>query len=187
MPSKKILLLSIIVSLLAHGLLISATGLLDKQLYKLAQDAFFTVNLSETKELLPKPTRNDIKTSPLPTEPPAEVTESFDSEEETIALDSGDEKFAPYLKNIKQKIENIWTYPHEAFTRKNEGVSTVAFTVDSRGRLVKSEIIQSSGYDVLDQGTIKVIKAAAPYAPFPPEIHLSRLHIQATFRYRFLQ
>lgn len=186
MPSKKILILSVVVSLLAHALLIWATGLLDRRLIRPDQETIMTVNLRNVETPPPQPTKREV--NPPESTPPQqeEVAEAEAPEEETVSLDSEDEKFAPYLKKIKQKIEHIWSYPPEAFAKKNEGVSTVAFSVDNQGRLVKSAIVESSGSEALDQGTIKVIRAAAPYAPFPPEITFSRLNIQATFKYRFL-
>jgi TonB family protein len=187
MPSKKILILSVAISLLAHALLISATGLLERRQGKPMQEATMNVNLQEAQKIQAGLTARDLKAPESPASPPVEVTEGDVLEQETIALDSEDEKFAPYLKKIKQRIEKIWSYPPEAFAEKKEGVSTVAFSLDRRGRLVGSKIVESSGYEVLDQGTINVINAAAPYAPFPRSINLSRLHIQATFRYRLLE
>ena len=187
MPSQKILILSVTISLLAHALLISATGLLDRRSDKPKRETAITVNLQEAQQIRKELTNRNVKAEESPAPPPAEVTENDALEQETIALDSEDERFAPYLKKIKQKIEGIWSYPPEAFARKKEGVSTAVFSLDNRGRLVASKIVESSGYAALDQGTISVIKAAAPYAPFPPEINLSRLHIQATFQYRLLQ
>jgi TonB family protein len=187
MPSQKIIILSVAISLLAHALLISATGLLERSLGKPKQAISITVNLQAAPEIRSEVTKKASKVKEPPAPPPAEATESDVSEQETIALDSNDERFVPYLKIIKQRIETIWSYPPEAFAEKKGGVSTVSFSLDSQGRLVESKIIASSGHAALDQGTINVIKAAAPYAPFPPEITLSRLNIQATFQYRFLE
>ena len=185
MPSKKIIILSVAISLLAHALLISATGLLDRLLDKPKQETTIIVNLKEAPEIRSEVTKREVKESPVL--PPEEAMESDVSEQETISLDSNDERFVPYLKKIKQRIEHIWSYPPEAFAEKKGGVSTVSFSLDNQGRLVESKIIASAGHAALDQATINVIKAAAPYAPFPPEITLSRLNIQATFQYRFLQ
>ncbi|MDP2268357.1 MAG: TonB family protein [Deltaproteobacteria bacterium] len=187
MPSQKILILSVAISVLAHALLISATGLLDRRLGKPKLETTITVNLQEAQEIRSELTHRNIEAKESPASEPTEATAGDDLGQETIALDSEDQRFAPYLQKIKQKIENIWSYPPEAFAEKKMGVSTVAFSLDSRGRLVASKIVKSSGHKTLDRGTINVIKAAAPYAPFPPEINLSRLHIQATFMYRFLQ
>jgi len=187
MPSKKIIILSVVISLIAHAVLISATGLFDKRLGNAKQETTITVNLQKAPEARSEPTRKESRSKESPVSPPDEAVESDPPEEETIALDSNDERFVPYLKKIKQRIERIWSYPPEAFAAKQGGVSTVSFSLDSQGRLVESKIIESSGHMALDQGTVNVIKAAAPYAPFPPEITLSRLNIQASFRYRFLQ
>ena len=108
MPSKKILILSVAISLLAHALLISATGLLDKRLGKPRQETVITVNLQEAQEIRSGLTKRDIKAPELPASPPAEVTESDAPEQETIALDSEDQRFAPYLQKIKQRIARAW-------------------------------------------------------------------------------
>ena len=186
MPSKKILILSVVISLLAHALLISATGLLSIHLGQREQETAINVNLTEPPEKQTEPAK-EAKAIEAPAPPPVEIAADDDPGEETVALDSKDEKFAPYLKKIKQKIEGIWSYPPEALARKQEGVSTVVFSLNSRGKLVGSRIAESSGHAALDQGTIDVIRTAAPYEPFPPQINLSRLRIQATFRYRFLK
>ena len=184
MPSKKILILSVVISLLAHTLLISATGLLSIRLGQREPETAIKVNLTEPQEMRTGPAR-EAKAIAAPA-PPVEIA-ADDPGEETVTLDSEDETFAPYLKKIKQKIEGIWSYPPEAQARKQEGVSTVVFSLDSRGKLVGSRIAESSGHAALDQGTIDVIRTAAPYEPFPRQINLSRLRIQATFRYRFLK
>jgi TonB family protein len=188
MPSKKIIILSMAISLFAHVLLLSATGLFERPLGKPKQETSISVNLKETPEIRPEVAKKkNIVKEPPPASPLAEVAETEVSEEETISLDSNDERYVPYLKKIKQRIERIWSYPPEAFKEKKGGVSTVSFSLDSQGRLVDSKIIASSGHAALDQATINVIMAAAPYAPFPQEITLSRLNIQATFQYRFLR
>jgi len=188
MPSKKILILSVAISLLAHALLISATGLLDIRLGKPKPEAAIYVNLQEVREDRSSSANGDPEVKESPASPATETAaDAAEAEQEPIALDSDDHRFAPYLKKIKRRIEDIWSYPPEAFAAKKEGVSTVAFSIDRRGRLVASKIIKSSGHEALDQGTINVIKMAAPYEPFPSEINLSRLHIQATFQYRFLR
>ena len=186
MPSQKILILSVVISLLAHALLISATGFFDLRLGKPNQETTITVSLQEAQEVRSGLAQRDNKAKELPTSQQSAVTGSNVAEQESIVLDSKDQRFAPYLKKIKQKIENSWSYPPEAFAAKKEGVSTVAFSLDRSGRLVASKIVKSSGHETLDQATINVINTVAPYEPFPRSINLSRLHIRATFQYRLL-
>lgn len=106
---------------------------------------------------------------------------------ETVDIDSQDERYAPYLKKIKIKVENIWSYPHQAFERRKEGISTVRFSLDQSGKLGASRIIKSSGYDLLDREALSAVRSAAPYEHFPQDINLSRLHIIASFQYRLLE
>ena len=186
MPSKKILILSVVVSLLAHALLISATGLLEIRLGKTDRERIINVSLPELQEARSEPVR-EMPAEEAPASPPEAIVITDDPGQDIINLDSEDEEFAPYLKKIKRKIEDIWSYPPEALAKRLEGVSTVVFSVNNRGKLVGSKILESSGSAALDQGTIDVIRTAAPYEPFPPQINLARLRIQATFRYRFLR
>lgn len=186
MPSQKTLILSVVISLLAHALLISATGLFNLRPGTPNQETTITVNLTKAREVRSRLANSVNKEKELPASPQEAEAESNIVEQESIVLDSEDQRFAPYLKKIKQKIENSWSYPPEAFTAKKEGVSTVSFSLDRSGRLVESKIIESSGHEILDQATINVINRVAPYEPFPRSINLSRLHIQASFQYRLL-
>jgi TonB family protein len=122
---------------------------------------------------------------------PPIVKENIDSykkiRQETVDLGSIDARYTPYLKKIKQKIETIWKYPKSAFEKEEEGITVVKFSINSSGTLVASGIVTSSGSIFLDQGTIDVVRSAAPYDPFPPEFDLSQLNIIARFQYRLTE
>jgi len=189
MSSKKIIILPVVISFIGHALLISATGLVDIRLGNEKKESVITVNLEEFA--IPEYHAKDKNQHtfvhvPLTTEPePGD--ELSENSENTVELDSQDTEYATYLKKIKKKIESIWSYPRQAFERKKEGTSTVKFSLDKSGKLLASRIIKSSGYDLLDKETISVIRAAAPYESFPPDINFSRLHILATFHYSLLK
>lgn len=185
MPSKKFLILSVVISLIGHALLISATGLVEIRPGSQRKESAITVDLREAENREESAKDNNVQT--IPSSPPAKSAVGNDFPEKTVALDSRDEKYAPYLKKIKIKIENIWSYPRQAFEREKEGISTVRFSIDQSGKLVASRIIKSSGYDLLDREAVSAIRSAAPYEHFPQDINLSRLHIIASFQYRFLK
>ena len=46
-------------------------------------------------------------------------------------------------------------------------------------------MLSSSGYAVLDEAAIKVVRMAAPYSPFPPELQATtdKLEIIRTWQY----
>ena len=187
MPSRKKLILPVALSLLSHVLLLAAAGLVDIRLGGGREERVIIVNLEEAKET-PQELKKEGTPQKASPKPPSETAIGNDEPlEETIDLDSRNVRFATYLATIKQRIEKIWTYPPQAFAQRKEGRNSVVFSLASTGQLVESKIVASSGYEVLDQETLNVVQTAAHYAPFPPEFHLSLLHIQASFKYRFLK
>jgi periplasmic protein TonB len=65
-------------------------------------------------------------------------------------------------------IERFKRYPQEARSRAEQGVASVAFTIDHEGRLLSSRIVQSSGSATLDEETLAMLARAQPM-PRPPE------------------
>jgi TonB family protein len=185
MPSKKFLILSVVISLIAHALLISATGLVEIRQGSQRKENAITVDLREAENRKESAKDNNVQT--IPSFPPATSAWENEFPEETVDIDSQDERYEPYLKKIKIQVENVWSYPRQAFERKKEGISTVRFSIDQRGKLVASRIIKSSGYDLLDREALSAVRSAAPYEHFPQDINLSRLHIIASFQYRVHQ
>jgi protein TonB len=187
MAAKKIIILSIVFSIIIHALILSATGVVGMSAGDRLKDKAIVVDLQKTED--PEHSQaQGVKSksgSPLFDPPGAAYEES--ATEETISLDSADKRYAPYLKKIKIKIEKTWSYPRQAFEQKKEGISMVRFSLDKRGKLLGNRIVSSSGYDPLDWEALNAIRASAPYEPFPNNINLSRLHIMASFRYQLLK
>lgn len=63
------------------------------------------------------------------------------------------------------------------------GELTVEFLIASDGKLLAARLLDSSGFDLLDQTALTAIRAAAPYHPFPPRMKMKRLRIRARFIY----
>ncbi len=188
--SKKFLILPIALSLTAHVLLISATGLVDMHAADQKHETAITVNLQKAADKSTKAANkegNVKKAAPLPEAAVVVDNDPVEEREETVSIDSDDEQYALYLQKIKKIIESIWSYPRQAYIRRKEGVSTVKFSLEKSGALVAIKIVKSSGYELLDRETIRVINASAPFDPFPETIHFSKLHILATFQYRLTE
>jgi TonB family protein len=185
MLSKKILILSVVVSLTSHVFIISMAGLVDMKGKQKVQEVL-TVDLKESiASLTEKPQEPEVKhEAPAPPKAPESIASTRSTREETVNLGSGDEKYAPYLKRIKRKIERIWTYPSKASELKEEGTTVVKFTIERNGMLKDADIVNTSGSDLLDQGTVTVIRSASPFDPLPQNLNLAKLHIVATFNYK---
>lgn len=80
-------------------------------------------------------------------------------------------RFAQYAEDWRQKVERIGTlnYPDDA---RGRIYGSLVMTVEIRadGTLERVEIDRSSGHDVLDRAAAEIVRMAAPYAPFPPDI-----------------
>lgn len=114
---------------------------------------------------------------------PLNLGEGGPAREQTISLDGPSFLYAPYLASVRRKIERLWGYPTEARARGVTGELLVGFTILNDGRLSRLDLVKTSGSSILDEAALRAIQQAAPYAPFPKQIDLDRLHITASFLY----
>ena len=185
MTSKKILIISILISLTSHIAMLYVTGFIDFR-GKARKEDVLIVTLKE-----PTANKVKIKEEEKADKPVHQVEEEVSShrvkKEETVDLGSIDIKYAFYLKKIKKKIEDIWIYPQAAFEQEEEGTAVVKFSIGEGGDLTSSLILESSGYNYLDQGALDVVRSAAPYDPLPREFNISQLNIVARFQYKLAE
>lgn len=80
--------------------------------------------------------------------------------------------FARYVEDWRTKVERIGNlnYPEDARQQKLYGSLRMTVNIRSDGSLYSVEINRSSGSKVLDAAAIRIVKLAAPYAPFPADI-----------------
>lgn len=81
-------------------------------------------------------------------------------------------RFAQYVEGWRLKVERIGNlnYPEEARQKKLYGSLRVTVNILADGNVERVEIDRSSGSKILDEAAIRIIKMAAPYAPFPEDI-----------------
>ncbi len=183
MIPKKLLLIAALLSMGGHLLLVSLTGFVDMRSPNKPRNVL-TVDLRETFK--PAEKKNAAALRYRQALAARGVALARESREETVDLDSQDELYTPYLKKIKKKIERVWCYPQTAKDNGEQGVAVVKFSVNPEGRLIRSEVLSSSGSNSLDEGTLATIREAGPFAPFPADFHPSVLHVIATFQYRLV-
>jgi TonB family protein len=71
-----------------------------------------------------------------------------------------------YLNQLKRRVESVWKYPDGV-----SGVQQVAilFTIDRAGRLMQSEVLESTDAR-LNASAVEAMKRAAPFAPIPENL-----------------
>jgi periplasmic protein TonB len=75
---------------------------------------------------------------------------------------------ARWESTLTAHLEHFKRYPSDARARGEQGIATVAFTIDHEGRLVTSRIVRSSGSATLDEETLAMLTRAQPM-PRPPD------------------
>jgi periplasmic protein TonB len=74
------------------------------------------------------------------------------------------------------------TYPAQARERDEEGNVSVRFTVDRSGRVVEAVIVKPSGYSLLDEAALGLLRQAV-FPAFPPGMTQAQVTITTSIRY----
>ena len=84
------------------------------------------------------------------------------------------------------KVERIGTlnYP-EAARGRLYGSLLLSVTIRSDGTVERVGVHRSSGHKVLDDAALRIVKMAAPYSPFPPDIRKDYDVIEITRTWTF--
>lgn len=94
---------------------------------------------------------------------------------------------AAYLAAWRDKIERIGNlnYPEEAKRRNLTGSLILDVAINADGTVNGIELRRSSGYKLLDDAAIRIVKLAAPFAPFSKEMRQDTdiLHITRTWQF----
>ncbi len=90
----------------------------------------------------------------------------------TINASTQEYKYAAYLEGWRKKVERIGNlnYPGEAKRKKLYGALILHVAVRADGSIEQVRLLRSSGHKILDDAAIRIVRLAAPYAPFPPDI-----------------
>lgn len=95
---------------------------------------------------------------------------------------------AEYLYRWQQRIEQIGNqhYPEQARKQKLYGDVQVLVTVNADGSLESVKILKSSGVQVLDDATLRIVRLASPFPEFSAELKKTtdQLEIVRTWQFR---
>jgi protein TonB len=94
---------------------------------------------------------------------------------------------AAYLLDWRQRLEAVGNkyYPEASIRYGIFGDVRLLVVILQDGSLEQVRVLSSSGYAVLDEAAIKVVRMAAPYSPFPSELKATtdKLEIIRTWQY----
>jgi len=180
MTTKKIFVTAIALSLAAHVVVLALAGLPGSN-GPTDEEEVFTVSL---KRSLGKTVKEHDRADKPKSGPLEEIRGRARADlVDTVALDSTDTRYYPYLLQIKERIDRQWSYPDGAFSRGEAGTTVVEFSIGQKGTLGACRAVVSSGHASLDAESLRAVRSAAPFSPFSEQFGLARLNIVAKFRY----
>lgn len=107
----------------------------------------------------------------------AQINREFNAYQKTpqrkfIGARTQEYRYAQYIEDWRVKVERIgnMNYPTQARQQKIFGKLQLTVSIRANGTLESVEITKSSGQRILDAAAVRIVKLAAPYAPFPEEI-----------------
>ena len=79
---------------------------------------------------------------------------------------------AAYVQSWVDKVTRIGNlnYPQQARVRGIHGSLRLVVDIWPNGRVKSVQVLDSSGYRILDDAAIRIVKLASPFAPFPADM-----------------
>lgn len=78
-------------------------------------------------------------------------------------------KYISYESKINWCLQASWkdNFAHSQVLHFNEGKAVIEFTIDEKGKLLSTKMLQSSGYHEVDSAIMKNFEFASPFPPLP--------------------
>ena len=113
-------------------------------------------------------------------------TENARPKKRYISPSTREEVYAVYYDSLRRAIEDKGTeqFPMQA-GKKLYGELTMVVTVDARGRVVETEVVESSGSKALDRQAALIARAAGPFGKFSKAMRQRADQIVVVSRFNF--
>jgi len=129
------------------------------------------------------PIVEEKKFSPLATEPYPH-REKIRTPKENTELLTESLRLREYAEKIRKLIKANKKYPPVARQHGWKGRIKVRFTINSGGEVIKTEVVSSCSYEVLNRAAEKLIKDTSPFPPFPSSWQKNSLTVELQIVYQ---
>ena len=77
-------------------------------------------------------------------------------------------------------------YPEQAKRLNIAGSLVLDVALNPDGSIQGISVVRPSDHKILDEAAIRIVRLAAPFAPFPPDLRADydRIHITRTWKFR---
>ena len=144
------------------------------------------------------PVQAPTESPPPEPQPPAEPNAAQAPSEPLVAAElpivpgrigdaSGNETGLVPRLNYEQRVL-LWlkrngNYPRDSYRYNQEGVVLLEFTIDRSGRILSYDILESSGYHLLDRAVHEMMARASPVPPMPESIPEQQMRFKVPVRF----
>jgi protein TonB len=96
---------------------------------------------------------------------------------EGLDIDAPNGASTDYASRLRAWLEAHKTYPKRARMRREEGVVHVHFALDRDGRLLRGDVVHSSGYASLDAEAMAMLDRSNPFPGAPHSVRGERIEV----------
>lgn len=103
-----------------------------------------------------------------------------------VSANTREYEYAAYMRAWVARVERVGNlnYPDEARRRDLEGQLVMTVAVRRDGSVERVDIVQASGYPMLDEAAVRIVRLAEPFAPIPETgENIDILHITRTWQF----
>ena len=123
----------------------------------------------------------------------AEISNSIEQQasiDRTRYLNSSTKAFTPakYMHEWINRVERVGNlnYPDQARRKKLSGTLILDVVINADGKLLKTDLRQSSGHQILDDAAKRIVQLAAPFSAFSKKLRKEADVIHITRSWEFL-
>jgi len=102
---------------------------------------------------------------------------------DTVWLDTEQDLLNSFMRRFRDNIYLVWDYTAEALRQMQQGTLLLRITVNRQGDVKDVELLESSGYPLLDREAMDSVRQGATYGPLPRAYPHEMLKIMAFFQY----
>jgi periplasmic protein TonB len=89
-----------------------------------------------------------------------------------VSANTREHLYAGYMRSWVAKVERVGNlnYPEQARRMNLAGSLVLSVDVLPDGSVEQIRVLRSSGYDVLDEAAVRIVRLSSPFSPLPEEI-----------------
>jgi len=125
----------------------------------------------------------------MPNDDGLELPQATDAKprETFVSVNARESRYAPYLDAWRRKVEHIGNlnFPPEIHNRRITGSLALAVALNSDGSIRELFLSKPSNQPLLDDSALRIVKLAAPFAPFPANLRRDTAVLRFVYVWRF--